>query len=281
LFAAAAVLLCPTASAEKLPGLEMLPDGTKYIECLHLNCTFAELEVRMQTDVKSRLDGYYTYVLGNVDLGQVRTYTVEWERAQKDRETGINTPQILDYFVMASPAEFAADFAGYSKYLKDPPSSVSIPPSVVGSMPSDVGQLGAVSTYLSGLKQFNGLFIGLSRVTVSVSFANGDTAKFVLAYPFGSLGIRFQYIVGTAQDAEGNPIAINDTNSTNSASNSSGTGITGVGSTGGAANSSVTVYGPVVNMNGGVRVTEITVGGGEGEGPRRTIVCVNSICVGT
>jgi hypothetical protein len=278
---AAAVLLFPAAQAAKLPGLEMLPDETRYIECLNVGCTFEALEVRMVADVKTRTDGYYTYVLGNVELGQVRTYSIEWQRAHMDRETWTYTPQVLDYFVMANPAGFATDFVGYSSYLKEPPSAVRIPPSVVGSMPTDVGQLGAVSAYLSGLSQFNGIFIGTSRVIVPVEFANGDTAKFVLAEPFGSLGIRFKYLVGTAYDAEGQPIAINDTNSTNSASNSGGTGITGVGSTGGAANSSVTVYGPVVNLNGAVRVSEITVGGGEGEGPERTIVCVDSICVGT
>jgi hypothetical protein len=275
------MLLCPVASAEKLPGLEMLPDGTRYIECLSVGCSFAALEARMVTNVKTRASGYYTYVLGNVDLGQVRTYTVEWERTLRDKETGINTPAFLDYFQIANPANFDTDFAGYASYLKEPPGSISVPPSVVGSMPTDVGQLGAVSAYLSGLQQFNGLFIGLSRVTVSVTFANGDTAKFVLANPAGSLGIRFQYVVGTARDTEGNPIAINDTNSTNSASNSGGSGITGVGSTGGAANSSVTVYGPVVNVGGAVRVTEITVGGGEGEGPVRTIICIDYVCVGT
>ncbi len=285
-FIAAAVLLCPVASAAKLPGLEMLPDETRYIECVQISCSFTELEQRMQADVKTRLNGTYTYVLGNVDAAAVRTYAIAWARARtlKDRETGVieEVPEVLAFWRVASPSNFDTDFSAYAITMKDEP-AVSIPPSVATTMPTDLAGLADVSHFLRGLPQYNNIFAGLTRVTVQVTFQDGSTAKFQFMSPFISTGLSWIYVLGSAFDAEGNPIAVGDTSSSQQGPYSGGGdgGGVGTGTVGSAANSSVTVYGAVVNMNGGARITVITVGGGPGEGPARQITCINNVCIGS
>ena len=282
---AAAVLLFPAAEAAKLPGLEMLPDETRYIECVHRNCSFTELEHRMQADVRTRLDGHYTYVLGNVDAAAVRTYDVNWMRAWShlDKETGVREtePELLAFQPVANPSSFDAEFTRYASTMKDPP-VISVPPGVATTMPIDVAGLGDVSHFLRGLPQINGIFFGLSRLTVKVVFEDGSSAKFQYMSPFISSGLSWVYVLGSAVDAEGNPIAVGDTASSQQGPYSGG-GWTSVntGSVGVGAGSSVTVYGPVVNLGGGARVTVITVGGGPGESSARQITCINNVCIGT
>lgn len=282
---AAVVLIDPVASAAKLPGLEMLPDETRYIECIHGNCTFTELEHRMRSDVRKRLDGKYTYVLGNVSAAQVRTYEVDWQKSwsHKDKETGLIEvePEVLALQQVTNPSGFDSEFATYAVLAK-PGDPIQVPPSVAGTMPTDVAGLADVSHFLRGLPGINGLFAGLNRPTVKVVFADGSSAKFQLLSPFVSSGLAWVYVLGSATDADGNPIAVGDT-STSAQGPYGGSGGTSVntGSVGSGVGSSVTVYGPVVNLNGGARISEITVGGGAGEGPQRTIICVNNVCIGT
>ena len=284
LFATAAVLLCPTASAEKLPGLDMLPDDTRYIECVHDNCAFTELEYRMQADVRSRLDGTYTYVLGNVDAEQVRTYRITWARgwSHLDKETGVREtePEMLEFQQIANPSIFDGEFTSYATMVKHG-DVIQIPPSVATTMPTDIAGLGDVSHHLRGLPGINGLFAGLSRITVKVEFEDGSSAKFQLLSPFISTGLAWVYVLGSAVDADGEPIAVGDTANSQQGpyGSAGGTGVN-LGSVGVGAGSSVTVYGPVVNLGGAARVTVITVGGGPGEGPERQITCINNVCIG-
>jgi hypothetical protein len=282
---AAAVLLFPAAQAAKLPGLEMLPDETRYIECVHDNCSFTELEYRMQADVRTRLDGTYAYVLGNVDAGVVRTYSISWARAwsHMDWETKLveTEPELLHLQQVANPAGFDAEFGAYAITMKDPP-VISIPPGVAGTMPTNVAGLGDVSHYLRGLPQFNNIFVGLSRPTVKVVFQDGSSAKFQYMSPFISTGLSWVYVLGSAVDGDGYPIAVGDTATSQQGPYSGGGGTSvNTGSVGSGANSSVTVYGPVFNLDGAARITVITVGGGPGEGPERQITCINNICIGS
>lgn len=282
---AAVVLIDPAASAAKLPGLEMLPDETRYIECIHDNCTFTELEHRMKSDVRKRLDGTYTYVLGNVSAAQVRTYEIDWQRSwtHKDKETGLTEtePEVLALHQVTNPSGFDPEFAAYAVVAK-PGDPIQIPSNVAGTMPTDVAGLADVSHYLRGLPGINSIFASFNRPTVKVVFADGSSAKFQLLSPFISTGLSWVYVLGSAVDADGNPIAVGDT-STSAQGPYGGSGGTSVntGSVGSGMGSSVTVYGPVVNLGGAARITEITVGGGPGEGPERKIICVNNVCIGT
>jgi len=148
-------------------------------------------------------------------------------------------------------------------------------------MPTDVAGLGNVSHYLRGLPQFNSLFIGLVRPTVKVVFQDRSNAKFQYMSPIISTGLSWVYVLGSAVAADGTPIAVGDTTSSQQGpyGGAGGTGVN-LGSVGSGMNSTVAVYGPVVNLNGAARITVITVGGGPGEGPVRPITCINNVCIG-
>jgi hypothetical protein len=81
-------------------------------------------------------------------------------------------------------------------------------------------------------------------------------------------------------DASNQPPSNGSSTNTGSPASGSGGGGSEGPSTGGYSpiGGGLTVHGPVVNLNGGARVSTITVGEGE---DRRTIVCVNNVCIGT
>jgi len=186
-----------------VPGLTQLPNLTAYLECRADTCAMADLQQKAKFDAKSRGTGTYQYLLGNVATGELSLVIVEYEAPNR----GYGEPG----FVLLRgggpvPSDYTNQFDVYTVAARKGPIVVPVPPTISPKFPTNEAEVAAVSGYLRALPIFSNVFVALDHPIVTVTFSNGDTAKFVYVSAFTEGGIAFRYVPGTARDKNGNPI---------------------------------------------------------------------------
>lgn len=193
-----------------VPGFTELPNLTAYLECRADTCTAAGLKQQAKADAKIRGTGTYQYLLGNVVSDEILLVIVDYEAPNPGyREPGF----IVLYSGGSVPSNYIGEFNTYSSTARKGPITISIPPAVLTGFPTGPGETATLSNYMRGLPISNNIFVVQNHPIITVTFSNGDTAKFVYVSAFTEGGLAFRYVPGTAKDKNGDDIPNADLNS--------------------------------------------------------------------
>jgi hypothetical protein len=199
------LIIFVTPATAAVPGFTLLPKLTAYLECQATTCTKAQLRSKAKQDAKSRGNGDYQYLLGNVATGELDLVNIFYEAPIPSQ----GEPGFLVLIQAATPSNYVAQFGQYVTTAGAGPLKANAPPSIP-RLPNDIGGMADLSTYLRGLPQFSNIFFDAGHPIITVTFQDGSSAQFVLLSPTAEPGLAFGYVPGSAKDKNGNPISDQD-----------------------------------------------------------------------